>query len=86
MIVSDIRISRVDSERWGGDVLEGRTIGSGEAVSIDFDAPEGVLAFDVRFMLNEGVRRIRYVKTNVILTDGASLMLRRPEPGTAPAD
>lgn len=86
MIVSDIRISRVDSERWGGDVLEGRTIGSGEAVSIDFDAPEGVLAFDVRFMLNEGIRRIRYVKTNVILTDGASLVMRRPGPGTAPAD
>lgn len=79
MVVSDIRISRVDSELWGDDVLQGRGIRSGEAVSIDFDAPEGVLSFDVQFVLRKGTRRMSYVKTNVILTDGALLVLRRPQ-------
>ena len=78
MTVFALRISHVASNVWGADVLKGRTIRDGEKVVIDFDATAGSLSFDLQFVLTDGRREISYEKNEVILTDGASLILRQP--------
>ncbi|RKX80363.1 MAG: hypothetical protein DRP60_03425 [Spirochaetes bacterium] len=73
--VSSFRISAVSDNSWGPDVLDGRYIRSGETADININAVPGTLSFDIQFTLISGNQVIPYEKSDVILTDGASLVL-----------
>ncbi|MCD6342619.1 MAG: hypothetical protein J7L76_02425 [Spirochaetaceae bacterium] len=73
--VSSFRISAVSDNSWGPDVLDGRYIRSGETADININAAPGTLSFDIQFTLISGNQVIPYEKSDVILTDGASLVL-----------
>ncbi len=74
--VSSFRISAVSDDAWGPDVLDGRYIRSGETADIMINAVQGVLSFDIQFTLISGNKEIPYEKSDVILSDGASLVLK----------
>jgi len=73
--VSSFRISAVSDNSWGPDGLDGRYIRSGETADININAAPGTLSFDIQFTLISGNQVIPYEKSDVILTDGASLVL-----------
>ena len=73
--VSSFRISAVSDNSWGPDVLDGRYIRSGETADININAAPGTLSFDIQFTLISGNQVIPYEKSDVILTDDASLVL-----------
>ena len=73
--VSSFRISAVSDNNWGPDVLDGRYIQLGDTAGISINAVPGTLSFDIQFTLISGNQEIPYEKSDVILTDGASLVL-----------
>ena len=73
--ISSLRISAVDDGAWGDDVLAGRYIRDGETAVVTVSARPGALSVDIRFTLIADNREIAYEKTEVILTDRASLVL-----------
>jgi len=78
--ITSLQISASTDSSWGPDVLEGKYIRQGETGEITVKAVPGTLSFDIQFTLLSGNQEISYVKTDVILTDGASLVLRaQPE-------
>lgn len=73
--ITSLKISSVSDGAWGSDVLSGRYIRDGESVDITIDAIPGTLSFDLQFTLVSSGTEIPYEKQDVILTDGASLIL-----------
>lgn len=73
--ITELRISPVSAGDWGPDVLGGRILRHGETVRLDLETAAGTLGFDLQMMLLTDDGRLRYRKTDVILTDGASLVL-----------
>ncbi|MCK5736717.1 MAG: hypothetical protein KAH21_09575 [Spirochaetaceae bacterium] len=73
--ISSLRISAVTDSGWGSDILDGRYLREGESVKVSIDVIPGTLSFDIRFTLISGNQEIPYEKPDVILTDGASLIL-----------
>lgn len=73
--LSSFRISAVSENVWGSDVLDGRYIRSGETADIVINTVPGTLSFDIQFTLISENQEIPYEKSDVILTDGASLVL-----------
>jgi len=73
--ISSLRITAVSEDSWGSDILEGRYIRTGESMEVDIQTVPGTLSFDISFTLISGNREIPYEKSDVILTDGASLVL-----------
>ena len=73
--ISALRISTVQDNSWGSDVLGGKYIRQGETSLISFTTIPGALSFDILFTLLTGNQEVSYEKNDVILTDGASLVL-----------
>ena len=73
--ITSLRISSVNDGVWGADMFSGRFLRQGESDKVVFNATPGTLSFDIRFTLISGNQEIPYEKTNVIMTDGASLVL-----------
>ena len=73
--ISALRISSVQDNSWGSDVLGGKYIRQGETAHITFTTVPGALSFDILFTLITENQEASYEKNNVILTDGASLVL-----------
>ena len=73
--IISLRISSSNDERWGSDVLGGRSIRDGETAEIHLETTPGSLNFDIEFTLLIGNEEIPYEKNSVILTDGASIVL-----------
>lgn len=73
--ISSLKISSVSDGAWGSDVLSGRYIRDGESVEITIAAIPGTLSFDLLFTLVGSGQDIPYEKQDIILTDGASLIL-----------
>jgi len=73
--ITSLQISAATDSSWGPDVLDGRYIRQGETGKIIITAVPGALSFDIQFTLISGNQEITYVKKDVILTDGASLVL-----------
>ncbi len=74
--ISSLRISSVSDSEWGRDILAGRYLRQGESADVSIEAIPGTLSFDIRFTLISENQEIQYEKSDVILTDGASLILR----------
>lgn len=74
-VITSLRISSVTDGAWGMDVLDGRYIRDGETRIVEMAATPGTLSFDIRFTLLSDNREIPYEKNQVILTDGASLII-----------
>ena len=73
--ITSLQISAATDSSWGPDVLDGRYIRQGETGEITITTIPGTLSFDIQFTLISGNRETAYVKSDVILTDGASLVL-----------
>jgi len=73
--ITSLQISAATDSSWGPDVLDGRYIRQGETGEIVITTVPGTLSFDIQFALISGNQEITYVKKDVILTDGASLVL-----------
>jgi hypothetical protein len=70
-----LRITPIDEEIWGSDLLSGRYIRDGETMVVLLETVPGILDYDIRFTLSTGSREVPYEKQAVIITDGASLVL-----------
>lgn len=79
--ITSLRITPIDEEIWGSDLLSGRYIRDGETMVVLLETVPGILDYDIRFTLSAGSREVPYEKQAVIITDGASLVLRSRQDG-----